>query len=107
MFRNQVAQLCWQPGEGGAPSAFDSWSRDAHDLSRLFNRQSAKKAKLDDPGSLRINLGQGFERLIEREQVHGLLLRDLGGGRERNLPPVAAAFAPPSVARVIYQELAH
>jgi hypothetical protein len=51
-------------------------------LSRLFNRQPAEKAKLDDMASLRIDLGQGFERLIKGEQVHGLFLRDLGSGRE-------------------------
>jgi tRNA A37 methylthiotransferase MiaB len=54
-------------------------------LSRLFNRQSAKEAKLDDPAALGIDPGQNFERVIEREQIHGLFLRDPGGTRERNL----------------------
>src|SRR6185295_7425667 len=64
-----AAQFSIQPGLGFVPLAHDGYRRHLHHLGGFVNAKSTKKAQFDDLTFALINLGETFERLIERQQI--------------------------------------
>jgi hypothetical protein len=60
-------QFAMEPGSGGAPVTLDGRWRHAEDVRSCFDRESAERAKLDDPGQRRVDPLQASKRVIQHE----------------------------------------
>jgi hypothetical protein len=96
-----------QPRFGHALFATHRRDRNPQGLRGFFHAEAAEEAQLDHFALARVDLGQGFERIVQRFQIaparggeaHHLIQRDVGD--------TAAAFRAAPLARVIHQDLPH
>src|SRR5687767_4966100 len=96
-----------QKGAGAPPFAADGVGRDLEDFGRLLDREAAEVAQLDDARLALVNLLQLDERLVERNQLAGPLVRQQRGLVERKRARAAAALLVAARARVVNQDAAH
>src|SRR5262249_5461968 len=69
--------------------------------------QTAEVAQLDNPDLAPVELRQGEERVVQRDEFGGLLVGKRQRFIERKKLPPAAAFVGRATARVLDQDLAH
>ena len=100
-------ELAAEPGSGGAPVALDGRWRHAEDVRRCFNRESAERAKLDDPGQRRVDLFQAPERVIQREDGDLVCRGDVFGFIDGHTALAVAALDRGVTTGVIDQDPAH
>ena len=105
--RAAPTQFGIQPGFGGTPVTCDGFWRNFKRLGRLFDAQSAKESKLDDPTLSGVEIRKHGERIVKRDHFRHLILGNLEYLFERQRPRVSAAFGSPRSARLIHQEMAH
>src|SRR5205085_3262385 len=84
--------LAKQPSLRHAPVAFDGDGADAEHLGRLFDREAAEVAQLDDARFLRVNLGQCLQRVVQCDQFRAALERSVYVLVERELLVIVPAF---------------
>jgi len=99
--------LVIEPGFGCYPIARHGCGRNVESLAGLFNGQAAEKAQLNHARLLRIELGQSTERIVQRDDVELLSLRQAEGLIEREPGPTAAAFGSVALACVVHQNAPH
>src|ERR1044072_4884889 len=96
-----------EPSLRHAPLALDRGGADAEDFGRLLHREAAEEAKLDYLHLLRVYLGEQVERVVQRDEVHVALARNVYVLVERELLELAAALLGLVRARVVYEYAAH
>ena len=88
-------------------SAFGGRWRHIEHVCRFLYGQSAKCAKLDDSGQVRVGLFQAIERVIQREDGHLVRRRYLSRLVDRHALHTAAPLARAATPGVIDQDPAH
>src|SRR5215468_3469246 len=87
-----LIQLTIKPGLGHPPLADHLGPADTQDFSHFFQRHSAEIFQLDDAASLWIELGQSFQRFIERDELLGALVRNVNRFIHRDDCAAASLF---------------
>src|SRR5215208_5920347 len=93
--------LSQQKRAGAAPLAADGVGGDLEHLGRLLGREAAEVAQLDDARLARVELLKGGQRVVERDQLVGPLVREERGLVEREGAGAAAALLVAARARVV------
>src|SRR5215207_9507907 len=105
--RSRPLDLPVEPSLRHAPLALDRGGADAEDFGRLLYRESAEESKLDNLHLLRVYLGEQVQGVVQGDEVHVALARNVYVLVERELLELAAALLGLVRARVVYEYAAH
>jgi hypothetical protein len=100
-------QLAAQPGAGESPFPFDRCMRDLEHSGYLFDREAGEKAKLDYLAVARVHLGELFQRIVQRNEVHVGLAEKAIDLAEREPVLITSAFLSASFAGAVNKYVAH
>src|ERR1051325_8457367 len=107
IYDSRTLHLPVEPSLRQAPVALDGGGADAEHFRGLLDGDPAEEAQLDESALFGIDLGELFERLVERDQLRRALVRDVNVFVEGELGERAAALLRLSAARVIDEDAAH
>ena len=96
-----------EPRFGKTPVTFDGRGSNAHNVCCSFNGETAEIAQLDHTGLLRIQCSQGFECVVERDQLRTTLDRTINVFIQREFLKVLAPLFRIMPARMIHEQATH
>src|SRR5437764_5522720 len=96
-----------KPGLGKPPMTFDGCRSDTHNVCCLFNGKATEVAQLNHARLLRIERCQGFESVVERDQLGAPFDRSIDVFIQREFLEILATLFRIVLARMVNQQATH
>ncbi len=96
-----------EPSLGKTPVAFNCCGSDAQNVCGLFNGEASEVAQLNHARFLLVEVCQGFERIVERDEFGATFDRAIDVFIQGEFLKVLAAFLRVVLARVVDEQATH